>query len=97
MPNLHLRRVKLQRLAATESHLEVLEAFGHEMLVQVSDDEVVFSKLLLRHLASRVSVLASNYPSIAGVFQRTEAAVYGLFMRLSLKCLVQATQAPGLL
>lgn len=57
----------------------------------------VGSQLFKSDLTSRVSVLASKYPSIIRVFQRTEAAVYELFMCLSLKYLVQATQVPGLM
>lgn len=57
----------------------------------------VGSQLFKSDLTARVSVLASKYPSIIRVFQRTEAAVYELFMCLSLKYLVVATQAPGLM
>lgn len=57
----------------------------------------VGGQLFKTDLTSRISVLASKYPSIIRVFQRTEAAVHELFMHLSLKCLVQATQAPGLM
>ncbi|KAM8992492.1 uncharacterized protein PRD47_015320 [Ara ararauna] len=39
---------------------------------------------VLWHRTSRVYVLASKYPSIIRILQRTEVAVYELFMQLSI-------------